>query len=100
MEVTIPYYAIWILGTFGGGFLGWLITLTLMAFRSREESRLSNAKDLEILNNIDRLERKLNDSNDSLNDRLDGLDTKIDKLMDFLVFRGGLTLPQSGNKPV
>jgi hypothetical protein len=100
MEITIPSWAVWMIGTFGGGFLGWLITLTLMAFRSREEIRLSSAKDIEILSNISRLEEKVDQNKNDLNVRLEKIDDKMDKLFNFILLRGASQNPSQGSLPV
>lgn len=100
MEITIPSWAVWMIGTFGGGFLGWLITLTLMAFRSREEARLSSAKDIEILSNISRLEEKVDQNKNDLNDRLEKIDLKMDRLFNFFLMRGTGQNPSQGSLPV
>ena len=76
MDITIPYWAIWIFGSFGGAALAWMILLTKMAFQSKEDSRVSTANDITIMKEISSLDDKMDETKRELNAKMD--DSKRD----------------------
>jgi hypothetical protein len=101
MDITIPAWAVVLLSTFGGGFVGWLIFLTRMAFQTREESKILEQKDSEILRNIERLDKKIDRSMDETSNKLEKLENLILKLfgdeLDFM--KRSMRTYSQGNKP-
>jgi hypothetical protein len=101
MEITIPAWAVVLLSTFGGGFVGWLIFLTRMAFQTREESKILEQKDSEILRNIERLDKKIDRSIDETASKLDKLENMILNLFgaELQFMKHNIKSYSQGNKP-
>lgn len=112
MEITIPAWAVWMIVTFGGGWVLWMVFLTKMAFQSKEDSRVSTANDITIMKEISNLDDKLDETKKELNakmddskkdfhDSLNRLANRIDTLFGSeLSFMKGLAASQQGNRPV
>lgn len=102
MDITIPYWAIWLMITFGGGWVGWMIFLTKMAFESKSDARSASEKDLVILSKIEDVEKKIDDNKNDLNLKLDKIESRIERLFgaEFAFIKQNLILGQSGSKPV
>lgn len=102
MEIIIPYWAIWIGGTFGGGWIAWMILLTKMAFENKSDARSASEKDTVILSKISEVEKKIDENRVDLNSKLDKIEARIERLFGTeLSFMRGLSLNQpGGNKPV
>lgn len=103
MEITIPSWAIWIMGTFGGGWVVWMVFLTKMAFESKAETLRASDKDAVILNKISEVEKKIDENKSDLNTKLDKIEAKIERLFgtEFAFMKQSLMLSQSqGSKSV
>lgn len=97
-DLTIPGWAVWMLVTFGGGWLWWMIQLTRMANRAKTDNELSVQKDAEILSDISNLNTKLDDTKKDLHESMRSLTEKLDKLFGEFQFMRGLISSQQGSK--
>lgn len=109
MEVTIPYWFIWVFAMLIPVMGGWLIFLTKMAFQAKEDQRIGTANDVAIMKELSDLEHKMDETKKELNtkmdegkkdfhDSLNRLGDRIDKL-----FGAELSFMKSlmtGNKPL
>jgi len=102
MDITIPYWAVWLMVTFGGGFLAWMVVLTKMAFESKSDTHSATEKDTVILSKIADVEKKIDDNRNDLNTKLDKLDARIERLFgaEFAFMKQNLLIGQQGNRPV
>lgn len=102
MDITIPYWAVWMMVTFGGGFIAWMVLLTKMAFENKSDARSSNEKDIVILAKINDVEKKIDENKNDLNTKLDKIEARIERLFgaEFAFMKQNFVLGQSGNKPV
>lgn len=102
MEITIPHWAIWMIGTFGGGWLVWMIFLTRMAFESKSDARSATEKDAVILGKIEDVEKKIDDNRQDLNSKLDKIEARIERLFgaEFAFMKQNLVSSQQGNRSV
>lgn len=102
MDITIPYWAVWMMVTFGGGFVAWMVLLTKMAFENKSDARSSNEKDIVILAKINDVEKKIDENKNDLNTKLDKIEARIERLFgaEFAFMKQNFVVSQSGNKPV
>lgn len=102
MDITIPYWAVWMMVTFGGGFVAWMVLLTKMAFENKSDARSSSEKDVVILAKINDVEKKIDENKNDLNTKLDKIEERIERLFgaEFAFMKQNFAVSQSGNKPV
>jgi ribosomal protein S15P/S13E len=102
MEITIPHYVLWLIGTFGGGWLAWMIILTRMAFESKSDARSASEKDAVILSKITDVDKKIDDNKHDLNSKLDKIEARIERLFgaEFAFMKQNLVASQQGNRSV
>lgn len=77
MEIVIPSWAVWVIGTFGGGFIVWMVFLTKMAFQSKEDATANKLQDIHIMDKIAQLDSKMDDTKNDINHRLDKLEHEL-----------------------
>lgn len=97
-DLIIPGWALWIIVTFGGGWLYWMVLLTKMATKALKDNELSTHKDAEILKDIVTLDEKVNDIKKDFHDALKGINDKLSSLISDFQFMKGLIASQSGKK--
>lgn len=75
-DVIIPGW-VWGLGTVV--VFGWMIYFSLMAFRLKENSRVSDERDVRILSDLNRLETKIDGTKTDMHKSLEKLDYRFEK---------------------
>lgn len=100
MEITIPAWATWLIGTFGGGFMVWLIFLTKMNYQNKEDIRVGVENDTRIMKELSKLEATLEGTKSDFQVSFKGLDEKFDRIFGEIQFMKGALSAQTNNKPV
>lgn len=98
-DLTIPGWAVFMIVTFGGGWLWWMVILTKMANQAKTDNELSVQKDAEILSDINNLNTKLDETKRDFHESLRSVTEKLDKLFGEFQFMRGLISSQQGSKP-
>lgn len=89
-ELVIPGWFIWILCTFGAGWIWWMVLLTKMATKALEDNRLYNHENQRIIKDISALNDKVEESKRDFHDSLKELTSKIEMLFREFQFIKGL----------
>lgn len=84
--------------TFGGGWIWWMIVLTKMAMQAKTDNKLAEQKDTEILADISHLNTKLDDTKRDFHEAMKTVMDKLDKLSGEFQFMRGLITSREGNK--
>lgn len=97
-DLIVPGWAMFLIVTFGGGWIWWMIVLTKMAIQSKTDNELATQKDAEILSDISHLNIKLDDTKRDFHEAMKSVMDKLDKLSGEFQFMRGLITSQRGNK--
>lgn len=100
MEITIPAWATYLIGTFGGGFMVWLVFLTKMNYQNKEDIKIASQNDAHILGEISKLENSLSETRSDFSGSLSRLSDKIDNLLGDVQFMKGSLAAQPKSKSV
>jgi len=97
-DVIIPGW-VWGLGTVV--VFGWLVYLSLMGFKAKENQRVSDNNDQRILADISRLEGKMTETKDHIDESLEKFEVKFEKFENKVdkMFERAIDLLKLATKP-
>lgn len=98
-DLTIDGWAVWMIVTFGGGWIYWMIVLTKMANKANNDNAINERTNLAIQKDIQDLNTKIDETKKDFHESLKGMSTKLDIIFGEFQFMKGLA-SQQANKPV
>lgn len=97
-DLAIPGWAVFMIVTFGGGWLWWMIVLTKMANQAINDNQLFRQENHRIQQDINTLNDKMDESKKDFHDSLQKLTGKLDLLFGEFQFMKGLITSQPVKK--
>lgn len=74
----------WLLATFGGGFLAWLVWLTIQTFKNREDIRVSITSDKFIVEELDKIYAKIDEVKSEFKESIRGMEDRLIREITFM----------------
>jgi hypothetical protein len=75
--VNLTPNVLWLLGTFGSGFVAWLIWLTVQTFKNREDIKVNITNDTHIKTELDKIYVKIDEVKKEFHDSIDRMEGRL-----------------------